>query len=106
LNGGGTMNDFDILISNLNESLLGLWRKYTTETQRAEKIFNDFYDLVITMSFMKILPESRLAMDILHFYNHYRRFRYVNSKEYSQYFSEEKIAKKEFSRLVDQINKL
>lgn len=100
------MNSIDVLINELHKSLIDLWIRHTTPSERANKIFNDFYDLVITMSFKKIISDSKLSMDILHFYYHYKRFRYVVPNDYPNYYNEEKNAKVELSKLINQITTL
>lgn len=91
----------DLIIRNLEDSIIKLWKRKSTIDQRVNNMFTNFYDRVIVMWHEKIIDDDNFAMRILDFYCSYKPYRYIDPDSELK----NKIIQ-EGSNLIDEISKL
>lgn len=68
------MNEISKNINDLVKELTALWSKHNSGN-RPVHILNEVYDLIISLWDKGVIKDSRLAMDILHYYHRYRKYK-------------------------------
>lgn len=95
------MHDMNLIIQNIEETLTNIWKERATTEQRANNVFNNFYDRVVVMRHENIIGDDGLAMRILEFYVVYKEYRYLNYDETIKAKIEE-----ESSKIINEINNI
>lgn len=100
------MNRIDTLLHDLENQVSFLWKSKAPEEFKRKTLFSDFYDLIIGMWGFKVIADSRLAMDILNFYNKYNKYRLRFYDDIYNYDILEKEAIEEYKAISDKIKKI
>ncbi|WP_353106277.1 hypothetical protein [Acetoanaerobium noterae] len=100
------MNEIDRLLRDLENQVSFLWKSKAPEELKRKTLFSNFYDLIIRMWGFKVIVDSSLAMDILNFYNKYKKYRFFFYDDIYNYDILEKEAIEEYKVISDKLKKI
>ncbi|GIN86924.1 hypothetical protein J6TS2_33100 [Heyndrickxia sporothermodurans] len=98
------MNSISNLLGKLEETLLNLWKSHQEETPIL--LFYDFYGLVITLWKETSIMDSKLSMEVIHFYYTYKKYKYMLEEEEVVVQQLEYLAQKDFNKIIGELKKL
>lgn len=96
-------NEIGSIIRQVQKPLLDKAKAHWKNNNMRPTIFADYYDLVIYLWNEKLIQDSRLSMDILHFFNHYSRFVHIDPTSYSQYLTTKQNAEQEKNDILNKL---